>query len=272
MNKKSCVVIIPIYKQGLSENETFAFNNNIKVLRNHQISIVCPFFLRSYSLNLLQSLGVHKPLIKCFPGSYFKSIAGYNKLLMSIEFYEAYSDFSHLLVCQTDAVVFDDRLDRWLDLDYSYIGAPWFVGMSKPIKPLKFMGVGNGGLSLRRIADFIKFLRIPARLSIDLFYSKNLLVNALRFIKHKIVFSYNSPYFLPRVNEDYFWGVLVSKRCDFFKIPEPLKAAEFAFEVEPSFLYFAINEKLPFGCHAWEKYDKKFWIKIFENREMIGYH
>jgi len=34
----------------------------------------------------------------------------------------------------------------------------------------------------------------------------------------------------------------------------PSKAARFSFEFHPDYLYHAIGDKLPFGCHAFEKY------------------
>lgn len=44
----------------------------------------------------------------------------------------------------------------------------------------------------------------------------------------------------------------------------PKEALEFAFERFPSEMY-KITGKLPFGCHAWEKYEyESFWKKFIK--------
>lgn len=60
-----------------------------------------------------------------FPDTYFKGIAGYNRLMMSPEFYETFAQWEYILIYQTDAWVFSDRLSEWCSKGYDYIGAPW---------------------------------------------------------------------------------------------------------------------------------------------------
>lgn len=45
-------------------------------------------------------------------------------------------------------------------------------------------------------------------------------------------------------------------------VPSPIEASAFAFERSPRYLYELNNNTLPFGCHAWEKYDMDFWLKF----------
>jgi hypothetical protein len=45
----------------------------------------------------------------------------------------------------------------------------------------------------------------------------------------------------------------------FFRRPKAKEALHFAFEMEPRKAYKMTNHKLPFGVHAWEKYDAEFW-------------
>jgi hypothetical protein len=33
----------------------------------------------------------------------------------------------------------------------------------------------------------------------------------------------------------------------------------FSFEVAPRYCFKMNRERLPFGCHAWSKYDQEFW-------------
>jgi hypothetical protein len=178
-------------------------------------------------------------------------------------FYESYKDYSHLLICQTDALVFSDEILKWINYDYSYIGAPWFVGMDKPVKPLNFLGVGNGGLSMREIEVFINVLSNPIKTCIDEFMKHCIKKSIVNFLTKKFLFYYRYKFKNSDLNEDYFWGVVVPEYFEYFKVPDPLIAADFSFEVQPEYLYKIKNMKLPFGCHAWERYEKNFWLNIF---------
>lgn len=47
------------------------------------------------------------------------------------------------------------------------------------------------------------------------------------------------------------------------KYPDYKKNIQFAFEKYPSYLYNLNNKKLPFGCHAWQKYEyNTFWYNF----------
>lgn len=44
-----------------------------------------------------------------------------------------------------------------------------------------------------------------------------------------------------------------------FKIAPLEVALRFAFECVPRYCFEKNNFTLPFGCHAWAKYDREFW-------------
>lgn len=184
--------------------------------------------------------------------------------MRSREFYAAFSGFSHVLIAQTDSLVLRDELETWCGKDYAYVGAPWFVGGSEPRHPLEFLGVGNGGFSLRRIADFLRVLahprRIPNFLRVQV-GDVGLRGGWAQRFKHEWLMAYNFKPLFPTLHEDLFWGILVPAVCPFFRVPEPAEASRFAFEAEPQFLYALNGGKLPFGCHAWERYDREFWLR-----------
>ena len=46
------------------------------------------------------------------------------------------------------------------------------------------------------------------------------------------------------------------------------QAIKFSFEVMPSYLYKLNNNVLPFGCHAFEKYESDFWKIIFNKNNI----
>lgn len=265
-------VLVPLYKPSLSKAEEFSLRNTLEVLGNHDIYIVGPAKLRDYFESYKKRTGSNFR-VALYQDKYFSSIKGYNRLLMSKFFYESFSEYEYILILQTDALVFSDQLDDWCKRKYSYIGAPWIVRENKSEYPPAFLGVGNGGLSLRKVEDFIRVLSIPRYLPIPdivLNYEKKRMTprEGLPKFMHKFIFSYSVWPVLPRVSEDIFWGMLVPKRCQFFRVPAPEEAIPFAFEVEPSHLYELNHGQLPFGCHAWEKYDINFWRQVLIERGM----
>ena len=44
-----------------------------------------------------------------------------------------------------------------------------------------------------------------------------------------------------------------------YQVPSVAEALKFAFEILPRHCYELNHHELPFGCHAWERYDKSFW-------------
>lgn len=260
----SVVVVIPLYKLSFTESEWFSFSNNLRVLGGHDISIVCPESIAE-ALRSAKSSWPRDVTVVPFPDVYFKGIRGYNRLLKSKLFYSTFDLYEYMLVAQTDALVFSDQLRYWCGRGYSYIGAPWFFGFSSPQKPLSFFCVGNGGLSLRRVPDFIKcfsgfrFVRsFSAPAPSGVFDWRGI----FKWLKSYRCCGFNRGFFTPGVNEDFYWGVLMPQVFEFFVVPSPREAVAFSFEVEPRVLYELNGEKLPFACHAWEKYDFQFWDQV----------
>ncbi len=60
-------------------------------------------------------------------------------------------------------------------------------------------------------------------------------------------------------NEDFFWCLVVQKNFKWFKVPALVTASKFSMEANARMLYKSNNNQLPFGCHAWERYDVEFW-------------
>ena len=62
-----------------------------------------------------------------FENKNFTSRNSYSKLLLSSKFYERFSDYDYMLIYQLDCLIFSNDLKKWTDLNYDYIGAPWFA-------------------------------------------------------------------------------------------------------------------------------------------------
>ena len=258
----SCVVVIPVYRWPLTRMEVLSFISTVKILSKYRIvlvgpeSIVCQFPKR-FEGKEISAL--------TFPEGYFLSVNTYNRLLMSRVFYSAFSSYEYMLIAQLDALVLKDDLKHWCDMGYSYIGAPWFNGFEKPQEPYRLFGVGNGGFSLRSVQDCLKVLSgyryIQKKNDLGFNYSRPSLKN---FLRDRVVFAHNHYPFTPMANEDVFWGVYVPEAIRSYRVADVETALNFSFEVMPRLMYKLNGNKLPFGCHAWEKYDFGFW------REQLG--
>ncbi len=247
-------VIIPIYKGDLSSLEKQALLQACEVLHNYPLVVIKP---ESLDLTMIAQ---EFPLLTfvSFPDDYFKGISGYNRLMLSELFYKKFLDTTYILIYQLDAYVFSDELEAWCNKGYDYIGAPWtqrpiyrfplIAGFMKLIhayckwreKPSKqdlYNKIGNGGLSLRKVANHYK-VTITQKDCID------------HYLKQKRYHLYN---------EDVFWAT----EAKGFIYPEVSEALQFAFDKYPDYCYKLNNRKLPFGCHSWYKRKMKgFWINF----------
>ena len=70
------------------------------------------------------------------------------------------------------------------------------------------------------------------------------------------------------INEDKLFSQ-AGTRFSFFTIPKPKQAIPFAFEMQPKKLYDLNNKQLPFGCHAWWKYDLEFYEPFIKSSGYI---
>jgi hypothetical protein len=266
------VVVIPIYKKEMTNNETISFKQCLKVLSKYEICIVSPSRLDlSNYINLLE-LNQSKYKLMFFDKKYFESITGYNNLLLRKFFYESFSSYDYMLIYQLDAFVFSDELVNWCNQNFDYIGAPWFENFRESKCNNNFEGVGNGGFSLRKISFFLKVfswkfpLLRPSYLlkryyNLDCFY---IFVLKLPYIFLRIFgFRNTVKYFTENElfieQEDVFWSQYMNNSWKSINLPSIGIACKFAFEQKPEYLFNLNNKKLPFGCHAWEKYDPIFW-------------
>ena len=154
--EKRVIAVIPLYRETMSENEERSFRRNTAVLgKNHPVAAFAP-----EGMDLSLYTGIFPQLIvERFSAHFFRSVKDYSRLLLSEEFYERFSAYEWLLVCQLDAWVFRDGLLDWCRDEYDYIGAP-IPATWEPDREGKFpVIVGNGGFSLRRISAFLKVLR-----------------------------------------------------------------------------------------------------------------
>ncbi len=237
------IITIPAYKVNLTEFEKVSFVQCCKILSGHDFSLVCPEDLEVVEYEkILNEFGV-KYSIERFDKSYFKNLRGYNLLMLSADFYTRFSSYEYMLIYQLDAYVFRDELDYWCEKGYDYIGAPWIGRMAFLHTGMKKLKPGeNGGFSLRKVSSCIQVL-------------------GLKEGDTKIL----ADYIKSGKNEDGFFSLHATKIDPAFKVAPLDVAMHFSFERKPETLYQLTGEKLPFGCHAWAKYNPRFWKKFINS-------
>ncbi len=231
-------IIIPIYKENLSNSEIVSLKRVKDILGAFPIIFIC-----NQNFNAVNYLKIiPNAKFEYFKVSFFNSIEGYNKLMLSTNFYKRFFQYKFILIYQLDAYIFENELLFWCKKNYDYIGAPWVISPPNiKEKPLIDMSkwfkyeVGNGGFSLRKVKSH--------------YWNTIIFYPLLKvFIK----------------NEDMFWGVLINWLNPFFKKPTFIEALKFAFEMKPKESYEINKYQLPFGVHAWQKYDEIFWLDFIK--------
>lgn len=238
--KNQLVVIVPVYQETLNQLEQFSIDYLVKIVTTRKIFFVGPEGLdNAYYQNRYPAIE-----FKVFADSYFSSIVGYNHLLLNAKFYQVFEAYDYVLIHQTDALIFKDNLDFWMQRQFDYVGAPWPNGVEVNLRIGRFSSanginlksyVGNGGFSLRSTMGSVAVLEELADLLAYWIQSGS--------------------------SEDLFFA-FAGMISDSFKIPNQSIASRFSLELEPE-KYFLINgEEVPTGCHAWWKHDLEFWQKI----------
>lgn len=269
MSKKN-IVVIPVYKPNPTEDEIASLRQCIKILGAHPICLVCPNSLDTECYNRFANVKLD---VARFDDAYFRGIEGYNKLMKSRDFYERFNSYEYILIYQLDAWVFKDELDVWCDKGYDYIGAPWFEKHKSHEEGYDLWCVGNGGFSLRRTRTFITVttptLRLKSYSQIyrdDCHSLKGLwrsLVACLPFSPRNTLDYYMNKGEASWMWEDGFFCYGLEPTRYALKRPSPQQGAFFSFECSPKYLFDEITYgQLPFGCHAWRKYQyEEFWKK-----------
>ena len=262
-------VIIPIYQATVSDGEQQSLAQCCKIFVTKPILFVAP---ENLDVSIYQQIaGAKKIEFVFFPEKYFRSIESYSLLLMSPLFYQRFAQFKYILIYQLDAYAFRDELDAWCDRGYDYIGAPWLKKQNDD--SITEAGVGNGGFSLRRVQAFLDLGRgrAPAFFStkelMSLHYaniSKSGSALEKMLVSFKLAFKAlglrnNLAYYAKHYTEDDFWCGIAPQASIPIRIAPFSEALKFAFESHPEYLYSKNGDQLPFGCHAWLRYNPKFW-------------
>ncbi len=260
-----CVIVIPVHSNNPSQFELISFEQCFKILCKYPIKVIAPKGI---------DLTKYKAVVNTFDVIYIdpkwqSSLLMYNKLKLSRFFYNLFKEFDYLLTYELDAFVFSDELDFWCSKGYDYIGAPWFEDYHLAKQDSKIIGVGNSGFSLRKISTLQKVLKSiyyqdpkeigkrSTRPLAYLLYPFRWLMNKFGNENYTIQHAYNW-------YEDMFICHILPKFFPDFKIATPSDAGKFSLECNAENLYKINNNTLPFGCHAWWRYELDFWTPHIE--------
>ncbi len=270
--KRPVAVVTPVVRLPLSEDETISMRH----LREH----LGRFDRYIVGLQSLPKEFSDFRLLR-FPARHFADRFGYNRLLLTEGFYRAFAEYEYILIYQLDCLVFASNLDEWCRRGWDYVGAPWLTDTEDPAKG--FSLVGNGGLSLRSVRRAIEVLTsrhlmkdprargletgprsriVYGRLE-SLPLLKRIVVSGKAFL-HRCGYHNNVRWLVRDTvrtdrHEDQFWAHDARKFVKEFRIPSPREALEFSFELAPRYCFEMNSGRLPFGCHAWSRYDREFW-------------
>lgn len=271
-------IVIPVYKSfdGLDETDKISLKSALNIFKSEVIVFLLPESLPELTyVEFCKSFQIN-PLFERFSDDFFVSKDSYSRLLVSKRFYIRFTQFKFILICQTDAFVFHNELQKWMNKGYTYIGAPW-VGRTADGK-VKITGAGNGGFSLRKVEDFINLTnKIYLLQFLNQLWKKNILLKHIpygiflrlvaapvwiRCTINKFTFYLSEDAIQ---NEDRYWCEWVSEVFKDFKNAPPWLSATFAIEEEPRFLMKELGGALPMGCHAWAINDPEFWRQYIYN-------
>lgn len=252
-------VVIPVYSSNLKDYEIRSFEQCLFVLKDFPITLIKPESLDVTSL--LQNFEFVSVI--SFPDYCFENVLSYNELMLSDFFYQKFLDYEFILIHQLDAYVFKNELEYWCSKRYDYIGAPWlgsdngnilvyglnlfvrlFESRVKRQRRKIFFKVGNGGFSLRRTQKLFE---------ITIKY-KEYIEGILKENRGEL-----------DAIEDVFWSLKAKELDSEFKIPKYKEAIKFSIDRKPEFAFKLNDNKLPFGCHGFNKPKViNFWKPIIK--------
>jgi hypothetical protein len=270
---RSVAVVVPLsHRTSYTPDEEISFRHLRRHLGRYDTFALMPESHRASYPGLIP---------KRFPERFFGSARAHGALLLSKRFYRAFLDYEFVLIYHLDALVFSDQLEQWCQAGFDYVAAPWLV--SPDMRHIKESKVGIGGFSLRRVGSFLRVLssrryfadpddywrRFSARTD-----AATRLVNLPRkYLKRMLLFNDVNLHirWVKRchTNEDRFYTEYARHYDPEFRIAPVEEGLRFAFEPEPRRSFERIGRRLPFGAHAWSKYDRSFY-EPYLLREGLG--
>ncbi len=276
------VVVIPVHKPMPTDWERTSLARCGVVLQGSEIIVLAPESIRlDEYYEILPSAKELRVKDECMA-----SLRAYNRLMIAAVIFRELQQYSHALIHEPDAIVVDDQLDYWCRQPYDFIGAPWFEGYRGAKSGARPIGVGNFGFSLLRVQGCLDALSSNARWfsGLDLRNAvarsiEDLLGGRPHEARRRLACAWQgvgqrgrlaNAYEIFPGNCDAFWGLVVPRVANGFRVAPVECAVCFAWEVQPRECAALTGYRLPFGLHAWGKYDPDFVLPLLA-RQGIGF-
>jgi hypothetical protein len=265
---KRVAVMVPLPSPRLREDEEVSMSHLRKYLDHYDKFLLVPKGMdaRMEGFRVMELDRRH-----------FGSAANHNRMLYRTDFWEKFADYEYVLMYHLDALVFSDQLQDWCARGLDYIGAPFLICADAPW--VRVERCGNGGFALYRVPSVLKvlwnrYLDDPWKCVEDrcwrfIEFQRKCLrpVRAAMpsWMKGRVTASLRGQ--LKKmdhieVNErgnDLFWSDKAKHYLPEFKVGSLEQGLAFAFEMEPRRCLERTGGRMPFGCHAWGRYDRAFW-------------
>jgi len=160
-------IVTPTQKSEISYSEHKRLKVSLKANSSLDHFFVIPESLDTRQLRK----AFPKSKFKRFDDKFFISRDSYSSLMLDPKFYESFSDYVYILICQLDAILLKG-VDPILHKNFTYLGAAWnpsiyvtkffnqlYFNKIKFSSPISYeLESGNGGLSLRKTQDIFEAL------------------------------------------------------------------------------------------------------------------
>jgi hypothetical protein len=262
------VIVIIAHKAEISREEAASLRQCYAVLGKYSIRLICPQGLNVSAYKTI----IPDAEIEFIDPKWQSDYRMFNRLKIEPLLYEKFRDYKFMMYYELDAWVFADEMEKWCAMEYDYIGSPWIEKMENG-KPEFYPYGGNGGFSLRRISACLHVWSVwktmKTRSEIWEYHKQfhgafGLFLRMPLILLRMAGLGNNSKHYMKKTaeNEDFFWCKTAPKIDPSFKVAPAETGMQFSFEKHPSVLYRMNGEKLPFGCHAWCKYEPEFWANF----------
>jgi hypothetical protein len=270
--------VVPVYRPDLAGDERIALRQCLRVFAARTVVLVAPHGLDLKAHEEMARADGRTFAVERFDARFFTGTASYNRLMLSRRFYRRFRDSEFILIYQLDAFAFRDELDFWTAQNVDYVGGPWFEGFSgSGASSATLPRGGGGGFSLRRVRSFRRVLNTwrvmkgPGSLLRE-YVAAGTSVRGdtiLKVLLKSLGYKNNSRFWVRRsthINEDLFWTNFAPLIRPDFRVADGRLALRFSFECQPQRQYEMNDRHLPFGCHAWARYDRDFWRPFFKEQ------
>ena len=249
------VVVVPWHPHPASEEERLSLRSIHRFTAGTELVVATPD-ASSIPPHLTPSR------VEVFPAAYFETFLANNRLMTSEVFYARFEGYDQMLFVHADTLLLKPVAPLLETLyPWSYVGAPW-IGR-RPDGSLFLEAVGNGGFSIRRVPDFLDALRGSSRPSMPKYTTKRkglalwlflLVCDGLGISRERVSHFMNRHEIL----EDVYWSKVAQSLSRRFTVAPIDQARAFSYEAHPAYVHEQNGGTLPYGVHAWWRFDAAF--------------